>query len=128
MIEKSIPRITDWHHEDCRMMTSGDHEGRIFLFHSHTNNGFFFLHNTNYKYRILYWKEHEKGFQKVLNSLRCNMVTSFYHNGNVTDQRAGDVRLFAFLISKFSLGLVRVSHELKRRKSRSDVREYFFPF
>ena len=30
-IEKSVPRITDWHHEACRMMTNGDHEGRIFL-------------------------------------------------------------------------------------------------
>ena len=29
-IEKSVPRITDWHHEACRVMTIGDHEGRIF--------------------------------------------------------------------------------------------------
>ena len=42
-IEKSVPRITFWHHEACRVMTNGDHEGRIFLFHPHTNNGFFFL-------------------------------------------------------------------------------------
>ena len=30
-IEKSVPRITVWHHEVCRVMTNGDHEGRIFL-------------------------------------------------------------------------------------------------
>ena len=30
-IIKSVPRITDWHHEACRMMTIGDLEGRIFL-------------------------------------------------------------------------------------------------
>ena len=42
-IEKSVPRITDWHHEACRVMTNGDPEGRIFLSHPHTNNGFFFL-------------------------------------------------------------------------------------
>ena len=30
-IEKSIPRITVWRHEACRVMTNGDPEGRIFL-------------------------------------------------------------------------------------------------
>ena len=29
-IEKSVPRITDWHHKACRVMTNGDPEGRIF--------------------------------------------------------------------------------------------------
>ena len=28
-IEKSVPRITDWHHEACRVMTNGDPEGQI---------------------------------------------------------------------------------------------------
>ena len=42
-IEKSVPRITDWHHEACRVMTNGDPEGRIFLSYPQTNNGFFFL-------------------------------------------------------------------------------------
>ena len=45
-IEKSVPRITVWHHEACRVMTNGDHEGRIFLSHPHTNNGFVFLLTT----------------------------------------------------------------------------------
>ena len=40
-IEKSTPRITDWRHEACGEMTSGDREGRIFLSHPQTNNGFF---------------------------------------------------------------------------------------
>ena len=39
--EKSISRITDCHHEACRVMANVDHEGRIFLYHPHTNNGFF---------------------------------------------------------------------------------------
>ena len=52
-IEISIPRITDWHHEACRVMTNGDLEGRSFLSHPHTNNGFFSLLAT--KYLILYW-------------------------------------------------------------------------
>ena len=28
-IEKSVPRITNWHHEDSRVMTNGNHEGRV---------------------------------------------------------------------------------------------------
>ena len=36
------------------MMTNGDREGRILLFHPHTNNGFFILLTT--KYLILHWK------------------------------------------------------------------------
>ena len=73
------------------MMTNGYHEGQIFLSHPHTNNGFFFLFTT--KYLILYWK-HEKGFRKMLNTLRFDMVTSFEHYNNVTDQRATDMHLF----------------------------------
>ena len=50
-IEKSLQRITDWHHEACLVMTKTD----FFLSHPHTNNGFFFLLTT--KYLILYWKK-----------------------------------------------------------------------
>ena len=78
-IEKSVPRITDWHHEACRVMTKGDREGQVFLSHPHTNDGFFFSLSTNYL--ILYWKsvrlpEHPEDaeFQK------CGMMTSFKHN------------------------------------------------
>ena len=47
-IKKSVPHdhrlsslgITICHHEACRVMTNGDPEGRIFLSHPHTNNGF----------------------------------------------------------------------------------------
>ena len=42
-IENSLPRITDSHHEACRVMPMGDREGQIFQSHPHTNNGFFFL-------------------------------------------------------------------------------------
>ena len=47
-IEKSVPRITDWHREACQVMTIGDREGQIFISHPHTNNGFFFLLTTLY--------------------------------------------------------------------------------
>ena len=74
-IEKSVPRITDWHHEACRVMTNGNPEGRIFLPHSHTNNGFFFLLTT--KYIILYWEKHEKDFQKLLNTRDGDVILTF---------------------------------------------------
>ena len=50
-IEKSVPRITVWHHEACRVMINGDPEGGIFLSYPHTKNGFFFLLTT-----FLYFK------------------------------------------------------------------------
>ena len=37
-IEKSVLRNTNLHHKACRVMTNGDREGWIFLFHPHTNN------------------------------------------------------------------------------------------
>ena len=89
-IEKSVPRITDWHHEFCRVMANGDREGRIFLSHPHTNNGFFFLLTTKYRHFVL--ENMKKGFQKILNTLRCDMVTSFYHCNDVTKRRAASVR------------------------------------
>ena len=45
-IEKSVLRITFLHHEACRLMTNGDSKKWIFLFHPHTNNGFFFVLTT----------------------------------------------------------------------------------
>ena len=52
-IEKSFLRITNLHHEACRVMSNGDREGQIFLYHP-----FFFLLTT--KYLILYWKYMKK--------------------------------------------------------------------
>ena len=54
-IEKSVSRITIWHHEACRAMTKGDPKGRIFLSHPHMTNGLFFL--LNIKYRIFMFKK-----------------------------------------------------------------------
>ena len=54
-IEKSIPRITVWCHEVCRVMTNGDPEGQILQSHPHMNNGLFFL--LTIKYCILCFKK-----------------------------------------------------------------------
>ena len=51
MIEKSVPRITVWHHRACRVMTNGDPEGQILISKPQTNNGLFFL--LTIKYSIL---------------------------------------------------------------------------
>ena len=52
----------DWHHKACRVMTNSDREGRIFLSHPHTNNGFFFLLAA--KCRILCLKNMKKASRK----------------------------------------------------------------
>ena len=45
---KSVPRITDWHHKACQVMTNGDPEGWIFLSCPYTNDGLFFFLTTKY--------------------------------------------------------------------------------
>ena len=85
-IEKSVQRITDWHHEACLVITIGDREGQIFLCLPHMNSGLFFLLTT--KFRILYCENMKKGFQNILNSLRYDMVTSL----NITMTSRIDVR------------------------------------
>ena len=50
-IEKSVPRLANWHHEACRVMTNDDPEGPIFLSYPHTNNGFFFLLTTIFLFK-----------------------------------------------------------------------------
>ena len=56
-------------------MTNDDCKGRIFLSNSHTNNEIFFLLIT--KYLICIEKKREKRLPKILNTLRCDMVTLF---------------------------------------------------
>ena len=53
-IEKSVPRISVWHHDACRLMANGDPEGRIFLSYPHTYNGFFFLLTTVFIYSFIF--------------------------------------------------------------------------
>ena len=69
------------------MMTIGDREGRIFLSHPHMKNGLFFL-LTTYLTPHLYSKNLKKTSSEILNTLKCEMVTSFYHNNGVMDRRA----------------------------------------
>ena len=70
-IEKSVPMVTNWHHEACQVMTIGDREELIFLSPPHTNNGLFFLLTTIKT--SFYIGKHGKEFQKILNRLRCDI-------------------------------------------------------
>ena len=48
MRKKNLPRGSPFGITGLRVMTNGDREGRIFLSHPHTNNGFSFLHTIIY--------------------------------------------------------------------------------
>ena len=80
-------------------MTNGDREGRIFVSHPHTNNGFFFLLTT--KYWICILEKHEKGFQKIW----IPWNETWWHQFNITMTSQIDMQLFVFYLSH---GLVRV--------------------
>ena len=56
-------------------MPKSDQEGQIFLSHPHTKNDFF---SCSPLYTSILLEKYEKSFQKILNTLRCDMVTSFY--------------------------------------------------
>ena len=61
---------------------------QIFLSYPHTNNGFFFLLTTKTAFHLT---KHVKVFQKIPNSLKCDMVTSSQHYNDVWDRRAATV-------------------------------------
>ena len=60
-IEKPVPIITVWHHEDCQVITKGDAEGWINLICPYTNDWLFFLSTINFHILSL-----KKGSQKLL--------------------------------------------------------------
>ena len=47
-IEKSVTRVTDRHHEACRVMPNSDPERQIFLSTPYTHDRYFFLHTSRY--------------------------------------------------------------------------------
>ena len=75
------------------MMTNGDREGRIFLSHPHTNNGFFFLLTT--KYLILYWKTSIKRLPENPEYAEMRLCGVIFHYNDVTERIAA-VRFLSF--------------------------------
>ena len=47
-IEKSVTRVTDRHHEACRVMPNSDPERQIFLSTPYTHDRYFFLHTFRF--------------------------------------------------------------------------------
>ena len=68
------------------MMTIGDREERIFLSHPYTNNGYFY--RSPLKRSFILERIEKKDFQKIPNTLKCDMVTSF----NITMTSLVDMR------------------------------------
>ena len=102
-IEKSVRTITDWYHEIGRVMTNGDHEGRIFLFHPHTNNRFFSCSPLNASFYIgNTWKRLPENPEYAEMRHGDVILTLQWREGSTCDQRTA--------VRFFSLGLVRVSH------------------
>ena len=114
-LQKSITRITNWHHKACRVMTNGDPQGWIFLSHPHMNNGFIFLLTTKYLIFILAksWKILSSRKSKIIwnaNNTRNKLLTQKplkqgyqYHKLRKTCSKF--YRRNYDLISKFRFGL-----------------------
>ena len=96
-IEKSVPRISDWHHEACRVMTSGDHEGRIFFYHTLT---------------------------RIMDSFSCTpLKPHFILTSRIDVHQRATVRFLSFPRAGMGVWDRNISHGWKQRKSRSGVRE-----
>ena len=104
-IEKSVPRITNWHNKACRVMQmviTGDG----FFYPTLTQIMDFFLLTT--KYHILYWKTWKRLPEnpEFADMRHGEVILTFqWRHGSTCDQHAADVRLFVFYPSH---GLVRV--------------------
>ena len=94
-LEKSIPMITDWHHEACQVMTNGDPEGQIFfLSHPHTNNEFF-LSCSSLNNSFYIEKKNIKKTSRKSSIRRRNFNITRTSRIDVRPA-CGDVRLFVF--------------------------------
>ena len=103
-IEKSVPRITGWHHEACRVMTNGNPEGRIFLSFPHMNNGFFLAHHC--LYLLIYFKTSSQKSLNMLNTLRCNFTFNITMPSRVR-QHGLDKKFYPRIKSKISVSSVQ---------------------
>ena len=87
-IEKSVTRVTDRHHEDCRVMPNSDTEWWIFLSISYTHNRYFFLHT----FRFITFDFQSITYSKVT----LFPIRSFYSSLKRLTLPATAVRFFTF--------------------------------
>ena len=95
-------------------MTNGYREGRTFVSHPHTNNGFFLL--LSIKYCIFIFK---KGFQKILNTLSYDIIWWRYFNNNndITFLPTCGSLFFIFSTGWYRVWEVELSHMGKNSRN-----------
>ena len=79
---RSVLRITDWHHEACRVMTKAEPKGQIFLSPPHRNDRLFFLAHCSTPNFIS--EKTLKRLLKILYTLRCGIHVTRQRNFNIT--------------------------------------------
>ena len=80
------------------MKTVGGREGRIFFIpSSHEYKVPFSCSPFN---TLFILDKTRKTFQKILNTLRCDMVASFLNYSDVMDQRTASMRLLVYYLSR----------------------------
>ena len=93
LIEKSITRVTDQHHEACRVMPNSDPESQIFLSIPYSHDRYFFLHtfliyhiwfskknlvwNNTFSFKGFYWSWKKSTLPAT--AVRFFMFTSNLH-------------------------------------------------
>ena len=92
-IEKSVPRITDWHHKACQVMTNSDHEGQIFLdsFSCSPLNTSFYIGRT--------WKRLPENPEFAKMRHGDVIFTVQWRHGSTCGQWVANMRLFVFYLS-----------------------------
>ena len=87
-IEKSVPRITDWHYQAFRVMTTGDREGRILLSHRILR----FAHHYTHHFILEITMKKTSRKSRITVMRHYNDVTDRRAANDVTDRRATSVR------------------------------------
>ena len=112
-IEKSVTRVTDRHHEACRVMPNSDPEWRIFLSTPYTHDRYFFLHT--------FWFT-TFDFQSITcYSVICFPLKSFYSSLKKSALPATAVRFFTLtsnlhkVTSFFDVTAVKTNVTWRRR-------------
>ena len=85
-IEKSVTRVTDRHHEACRVMPNSDPEWQIFLSTPYTHDRYFFLHT--------FWLTKFDFQRRICNKVTLFPLKSFYSSLTKSTLQATAVRFF----------------------------------
>ena len=90
-IEKSVTRVTDWHHEACRVMLNSDPEWQIFLSTPYTHDRYFFLHT--------FWLTKFDFQRRICNKVTLFPLRSFYSSLTKSTLQATTVQFFTSMFN-----------------------------